>query len=41
MMYLPLDKLGKQLPPSVIEEMAERPVREVEPAKPMLRREAR
>ncbi len=42
MMYLPLDKMTKQLPPSVIEEMVERPVRELEPAaKPMIRREAR
>ena len=42
MMYLPLDKLAKQLPPSAIEEAAERPsVRDVEPIKPMLRREAR
>ena len=41
MMYLPLDKMAKQLPPAVVEEMAERPA-QVEPvAKPMTRREAR
>ncbi len=41
MLYLPLDKLTKQVPPPVIEEQAEqRPARDID-AKPVVRREPR
>jgi len=42
MLYLPLDKMTKQMPPPVLDDTTElRPARDLEASKPVLRREAR